>query len=539
MRGRRLGAVALAVACIVLWAEAGVAAPARGSVKVRRVRWAGLQMNIAGVSTGGHFVVKPAQAKGSVTSLAPVAGICGGCVVAINGDFFDFASRQPVGGVIINGIVLRSPNPRQNQLTIGPAGRISAGYLHWTGRLVLGGLHLPVAVNDPRATTPVIYTPRFGTTTPPGAGIELRFVPHPSRALRIGKKMRLEFRGTHQPGTAFGASEVVLRATGPYATTLRQLLADRRAKPLRPTLRLRTDPTAENSLGANHILLRDGQRVPIDEHDYFADGPNPRTIFAWNDRSHVKLITIGSAIPGHRAGVSLPVAARLVQKLGMRNAVNLDGGGSSTFVSHGRVRNHPSDGRARAVSNAWVVVPHRARHRTARKTRTPRAARSIHGHARQRVVHDAPHDPAGLTQQVRVAPSSGEHEPTLERGDRRDRQRSCVVGRDARRGKSGRGRVDPARKHLLGRDPQRLVGARHLARHRPDRARVDEVGLREHRRRAVEEVGHCRTRARRLVGDRLEQLPVRAPRRRDHRRGELVLPAREEVVERPGRRPRR
>ena len=114
---------------------------------------------------------------------------------------------------------------------------------------------------------------------------------------------------------------------------------------------------AANSLGANHILLRDGHQVPIDEHDSFVDGPNPRTIFAWNDRSHVKLVTIGSAVPGRRAGVSLPVAARLVQSLGMRNAVNLDGGGSSTFVSYGRVRNHPSDGRPRAVANAWVVVP--------------------------------------------------------------------------------------------------------------------------------------------------------------------------------------
>ena len=377
MRLRWVGAIALAVACVMLWAEAGGAAPANGSVTVRRVRWAGLQMNIAGVRTGGHFIVRPAQANRSVTSIAPVTGICGGCVVAVNGDFFDFATRQPVGGVIINGVVLRSPNPGQNQLTIGPRGRISAGYLSWTGRIVLGGMHIPVAVNDPSATTPVIYTPRFGTATPPGRGIELRFVPHPSRALRLGKPIRLEFKGTHTPGTGFAASEVVLRATGPFATALRQLLADRHAKPLRPTLHLRTDPRAENSLGANHILLRGGHQVPIDEHDSFADGPNPRTIFAWNDRSHVKLITIGSATPGRRAGVSLPVAARLVQSLGMRNAVNLDGGGSSTFVSYGLVRNHPSDGRPRAVANAWVVVPRPVRHRK-------RAPRRAAGRARTR-----------------------------------------------------------------------------------------------------------------------------------------------------------
>jgi exopolysaccharide biosynthesis protein len=118
----------------------------------------------------------------------------------------------------------------------------------------------------------------------------------------------------------------------------------------------------KNSLGANHVLLRGGQVLPIDENDDFVNGPHPRTLFGWDGHGQVARVTIGSAVPGRQAGVSLPVAAQLMKNLGLRGAVNLDGGGSSTFVDHGRVFNHPSDGRARSVTNAWLVFP-RARPR--------------------------------------------------------------------------------------------------------------------------------------------------------------------------------
>ncbi len=43
--------------------------------------------------------------------------------------------------------------------------------------------------------------------------------------------------------------------------------------------------------------------------------------------------------------------------MGAVEALNLDGGGSTTMVMHGRTINKPSDGRERAVSTALLVVP--------------------------------------------------------------------------------------------------------------------------------------------------------------------------------------
>jgi len=48
------------------------------------------------------------------------------------------------------------------------------------------------------------------------------------------------------------------------------------------------------------------------------------------------------------------LAGELV-RLGAVEAMNLDGGGSTTMVVAGRVRNSPSDGRERPVSDALLV----------------------------------------------------------------------------------------------------------------------------------------------------------------------------------------
>jgi exopolysaccharide biosynthesis protein len=56
--------------------------------------------------------------------------------------------------------------------------------------------------------------------------------------------------------------------------------------------------------------------------------------------------------------MTLPEAARLMRSLGARDALNLDGGGSTTMVVRGEVVNRPSDRTgARRVSDALYVTP--------------------------------------------------------------------------------------------------------------------------------------------------------------------------------------
>ena len=69
------------------------------------------------------------------------------------------------------------------------------------------------------------------------------------------------------------------------------------------------------------------------------------------------LVTVDGRAPGWSAGMTLPEAARLMRSLGARDALNLDGGGSSTMTVAGEVVNRPSDRVERAVSDGLFVMP--------------------------------------------------------------------------------------------------------------------------------------------------------------------------------------
>jgi exopolysaccharide biosynthesis protein len=52
----------------------------------------------------------------------------------------------------------------------------------------------------------------------------------------------------------------------------------------------------------------------------------------------------------------LPELANFLLKLGCTDAMNLDGGGSSTLWYDGKIRNHPCEGEERDVANSLVIV---------------------------------------------------------------------------------------------------------------------------------------------------------------------------------------
>jgi exopolysaccharide biosynthesis protein len=56
-------------------------------------------------------------------------------------------------------------------------------------------------------------------------------------------------------------------------------------------------------------------------------------------------------------GVTLEEAQSKLQEFNVRDAYNLDGGGSSTFYYDGKILNRPSDGRERRVTTNIVIIP--------------------------------------------------------------------------------------------------------------------------------------------------------------------------------------
>jgi exopolysaccharide biosynthesis protein len=73
--------------------------------------------------------------------------------------------------------------------------------------------------------------------------------------------------------------------------------------------------------------------------------------------STIWLVTVDGRNPAISLGMSFTELQHLAKKLNLVNALNLDGGGSTTMVVKGRIVNHPSDAAGpRKVSDALIVT---------------------------------------------------------------------------------------------------------------------------------------------------------------------------------------
>lgn len=109
-------------------------------------------------------------------------------------------------------------------------------------------------------------------------------------------------------------------------------------------------------------LVRDGN-VSVENkvekvRDTFVTELHPRTAIGFNrNQSKVYFVTVDGRQQGYSIGSDLFELASFMKEIGAYQALNLDGGGSTTMVINGRTVNRPSDITGeRAVGNGIFVV---------------------------------------------------------------------------------------------------------------------------------------------------------------------------------------
>lgn len=127
---------------------------------------------------------------------------------------------------------------------------------------------------------------------------------------------------------------------------------------------LSTDPStwgsAVHSVPGGPLLLRDGRRTSTDEwrSEGFSDSHllsrHPRTAIGLTGTGEVLMVTVDGRQPGHSVGMSVGELQRFMEGLGAREALNLDGGGSTTMTVDAEVRNRPSETGRRAANGLFV-----------------------------------------------------------------------------------------------------------------------------------------------------------------------------------------
>ncbi len=274
-------------------------------------------------------------------------------VAAVNADFFRMAHRPFPGGVsgvcVRNGELIATPRGRAGfYLTADGSPRIeiaqTSGEVSIGEKTVeFGGLNMPDQGAD---GTVQLFTEVGGWELVGGCLV----VALENGPLRSEGSWRGEVREVIPPKTERAAE------TGEVLIASRDLRVHEallRARPGEPVeITLQTEPFSEpimQAIGGNPVLVRDGEIVAADQVRH------PRTAIGFNV-DEVIIVTVDGRQPGWSVGMNLKELAELMHRLGCTDAVNLDGGGSTTAWARDRIINRPSDGGARSIANSLMVV---------------------------------------------------------------------------------------------------------------------------------------------------------------------------------------
>ena len=290
---------------------------------------------------------------GSVRRVAPVIDILAQdhAVAGVNGDFYDIGHTGAplgLGKDRQRGLLHAREDGWNNAFFINRNGRAGIGDLPMHAKIRYHPKLTITNLNSPFVTPGGIgiYTPRWGRTA--GYGVTQGQTDR-VRAVTVVNGRIATTRGklsTNQP-----IKGLLLIGRGDSAALLRKLPKGTRIK---VDWWLQNHPQV--AISGNHFLVHDGIIRAVDDREM-----HPRTaVGVDSDTGEVLLLVIDGRQDDSR-GYTMVELANLMIDLGADEAVNLDGGGSSTMVAknqNGKVKvlNQPSDGFQRWVANALEVT---------------------------------------------------------------------------------------------------------------------------------------------------------------------------------------
>ncbi|MBL9169129.1 MAG: phosphodiester glycosidase family protein [Verrucomicrobiales bacterium] len=279
--------------------------------------------------------------------------------VAINGDFYrtdrEPYAGDPLGFQVMQGELVSGARTNQPCFWIDAGGTPHLGVMEDRFEVTFpSGATLPFELNEERLKETVrVYTPRLGASTQTSGGKEIvleRADEADWLPLKSGKLLRGKIREIRDQGNTKLSPDVVVVSLDSAVVARAGKMAVGDLVKLSP--RTIPDTTGcEIALGGGPLLLRDGKpatyRGRNDRH--------PRTAFGWDD-AYWYLVEVDGRQSQLSVGMTIPELSEYLQKIGVKNALNLDGGASATVWLFGQVVNSPSHGRERNTANGLVIL---------------------------------------------------------------------------------------------------------------------------------------------------------------------------------------
>lgn len=289
--------------------------------------------------------------SGEVSKAEPLSGPAGraGAVAAVNGDFFDINNSGAAEGIgVQDGRLVQSPvRGHHNAAAITMEGIGAVLQVFFEGTATSGVTTIPLTqLNN------LIQPGGVGAFTPSwGSYPRTRAVNGASRVTEVSIVDGVVQSVSAAAGTGpIGGTVLLGREEGADALAALKI-GDRVDIAYRPS------PQGLNTaIGGNYVLVKDGVPQTIADSSLA-----PRTAVGFSATGRkVFFLTVDGRQADSR-GVTLTELGVMMAELGAVNALNLDGGGSSTLLARepGRatvqVENQPSDGSERPVPNGLGI----------------------------------------------------------------------------------------------------------------------------------------------------------------------------------------
>ena len=297
--------------------------------------------NAIAAINGGYFVTK--RSDGTPGDLAGIS--------IINGELLSESINQRSGFILSERKADVSVLSTQVQIKSSDGSQREVDGMNRVSGLIrsCGSLTNPLPTHDVTCRSDselILYKPIFDTVTPVGNGVEV-VLNEQGEVI-----MQDDFQGHIIPRNGS-----VLSGTGEAAAWLRthaavgmKLLTNTHVQSDQQTLSLTPETSVVNGgplLLKNNQFFIDAEREGFKwSHDFFyrfGINRNPRTLAGSKPDGTILLVAVDGRNPQISVGLSFHESSLLMKALGAKDALNLDGGGSTTMVINGNIVNHPSD----------------------------------------------------------------------------------------------------------------------------------------------------------------------------------------------------
>ncbi len=279
-----------------------------------------------------------------------------GALAAINADFFSFDHGAPIGLMVREGELVTSPF--RNRSVFGWGSETAFGLPTFRATATdVSGLSMPLSsINQPVGQNQIgLYTPIYGNVEVSGENL-MALIKIDQTTIKPDGLLHgtVDYLIADAQRMNVPVGKVLIVARGNKAQTLAALRPDRKV-----LVNIETGgfdwSKVDNAIGGGPFLIRNGRIAigAVEEgfNTAFSETRHPRTAVGKTREGDIWFVTVD----GRQAisvGASLRELAEIMQRLGCIEAMNFDGGGSSTLHLLGVTVNRPSDLAERPVSNA-------------------------------------------------------------------------------------------------------------------------------------------------------------------------------------------